>query len=56
MNVIVKFNEKYAEVTIKSGNATIETGLLSKEEMIEIASELNDAASLLIEHADQWPR
>ena len=38
---------KYAEVTVKDGGATIETGLLDKEERVETADILIEIAEEL---------
>src|SRR6185312_13631966 len=37
MQITVKWNDKYREIILKEDNTTIETGLLDKEESLELA-------------------
>lgn len=48
MNITAKNNWQYAELIVESDNAKLSTGLLNKEERIDLARELINAAYDLI--------
>jgi len=48
MNITAKNNWQYTELIVESDNAKLSTGLLNKEERIDLARELINAAYDLI--------